>query len=258
MRLEPKASAAGVRLVTHDVLGSTNAEALRLARSGERGPLWVVARRQTAGRGRRGRAWISDPGNLYASLLLSAPGPAEHWPQLSFVAALAIHDAVVQVAAALAPQLAIKWPNDLLLAGEKFAGILIEAENGGGEGAVVVGIGINCASHPDDVDHPATDLAAAGAPCSPDALLGALSVKLLERLAQWNGGTGFAAIRADWLARAAGLGEEVRVRLSDREIAGRFDTVDRTGALVLRLPDGSATTVAAGDVFVLPSPLAAS
>jgi BirA family transcriptional regulator, biotin operon repressor / biotin---[acetyl-CoA-carboxylase] ligase len=258
MRLDPEASAAGVRLVAHDVLGSTNAEALKLARQGERGPLWVVARRQTAGRGRRGRAWISEPGNLYASLLLSAPGPAEHWPELSFVAALAIHDAVVEVAAALAPRLAIKWPNDLLLAGAKFAGILIEAEGGGGDGAVAVGIGVNCASHPAATDHPATDLAAAGAPRSPEALFGALAVKMLGRLAQWNGGTGFAAIRADWLARAAGLGEEVRVRLSDREIVGRFEALDHGGALVLRLPDGGVMTVAAGDVFVLPSPVAAS
>jgi len=258
MRLEPKASAAGVRLVAHDVLGSTNAEALKLARSGERGPLWVVARRQTAGRGRRGRTWISEPGNLYATLLLSAPGPAEHWPELSFVAALAIYDAVVEVAAALAPRLAIKWPNDLLLAGKKFAGILIEAENAGGEGAVAVGIGVNCASHPAATDHPATDLAAAGAPCSPETLFAALAVNMLGRLAQWNGGTGFAAIRADWLAHAAGLGEDVRVRLPERELVGRFEALDRRGALVLRLPDGGATTVAVGDVFVLSSPLAAS
>ncbi len=247
-----------MRLVAHDVLGSTNAEALKLARGGERGPLWVVARRQTAGRGRRGRAWISEPGNLYASLLLGAPGSAEHWPELSFVAALAIHDAIVEVAAGLAPRLAIKWPNDLLLAGAKFAGILIEAEGGAGEGAVAVGIGVNCVSHPPDTDHPATDLAAAGQPRSPETVLGALAVKMHERLAQWNGGAGFAAIRADWLARAAGLGEEVRVRLSDREIVGRFEALDRGGALVLRLPDGGATTVAAGDVFVLPSPVAAS
>jgi BirA family biotin operon repressor/biotin-[acetyl-CoA-carboxylase] ligase len=257
MRLGPKANAAGVRLIVHDVLGSTNAEALKLARQGERGPLWVVARRQTSGRGRRGRAWISEPGNLYASLLLTAPGPADHWPELSFVAALAIHDSVVEAAAVLAPRLAIKWPNDLLLAGAKFAGILIEAE-GGGEGAVAVGIGVNCASHPAATDHPATDLAAAGAPCLPEALFGALSAKMLGRLAQWNSGSGFAAVRADWLARAAGLGEDLRVRLCDREIVGRFEALDRGGALVLRLPDGGVTSIAAGDVFVLSSPLKAS
>src|SRR5438034_6520854 len=92
MKLEPRASAAGVRLIAHEVLGSTNSEALQLARHGERGPLWVTAERQSAGRGRRGRAWISPPGNLYASLLLTGPAAAEHWPQLSFVAALAVYE----------------------------------------------------------------------------------------------------------------------------------------------------------------------
>src|SRR4051794_41853151 len=94
MQLDPTASAAGARLITHDTIGSTNAEALRLARDGERGPLWIVAKTQTAGRGRRGRAWVSEPGNLYASLLLTDPAPPERGPELSFVAALALHDAI--------------------------------------------------------------------------------------------------------------------------------------------------------------------
>ena len=250
MKLEARASAAGVRLVAHEVLGSTNAEALRLARQGECGSLWVVADRQTAGRGRRGRTWISPPGNLYASLLLTEAAPVERWPELSFVAALAVHDAVVEVAPDLKPRLAIKWPNDLVLAGAKFAGILIEGENG----AVAVGIGINCADHPAGMDYPATDLAAAGAPVSPAALFGALSVKMIGRIAQWNGGEGFSTIRTDWLARAAGLGEEVRVRLADRDLTGRFEAIDPAGSLVLRLPTGKTTTIAAGDVFMLPAP----
>src|SRR5215510_9218654 len=245
MKLEPRATAAGVRLIAHEVLGSTNAEALSLARQGERGPLWVIADRQSAGR--RGRAWISPPGNLYASLLLTGPAAAEHWPQLSFVAALAIHGAVVEVAADLKPRLAIKWPNDLLLAGAKFAGILIEGE--GDVNAVAVGIGINCARHPADTDFPATDLAAAGAAVSPATLLSALSIKMLGRIAQWNAGEGFSTIRADWLARASGIGEDVRVRLAERELVGRFEALDEAGALVLRLADGSTTTIAAGDVF---------
>jgi BirA family biotin operon repressor/biotin-[acetyl-CoA-carboxylase] ligase len=249
MRLDPRASAAGVRLVAHAVLGSTNTEALSLANQGERGPVWVTAERQTAGRGRRGRRWISQPGNLYASLLLTEPAPAEHWPQLSFVAALAIHDAVVAIATDLAPRVAIKWPNDLLLDGAKFAGILIEGQASSDAGDVVaVGIGLNCASHPNDTDYPATDLADAS--LSPDELFGVLSVKMLTRLAQWNAGVGFSTIRADWLARAAGLGEDVRVRLPDREITGRFEALDEAGGLVLRLPDGAVTTVAAGDVFL--------
>src|SRR5262249_7502074 len=155
-------------------------------RQGERGPLWVTAERQSAGRGRRGRAWISPPGNLYASLLLTGPAAAERWPQLSFVAALAIHDAVVEGAADLKPRLAIQWPNELLPGVAKSAGIRTEGE--GDVTAVAVGIGINCARHPADTDFPAPDPAAAGAAVSPATLFSALSIKMLGRIAQWNGG----------------------------------------------------------------------
>jgi len=250
MQLDPRASAAGVRLVSHELLVSTNSEALALARSGERGPLWVTAGRQSAGRGRRGRAWTSDPGNLFASLLLSAPAPAEHWPELSLVAALAIHDAIAEVAPDVRPRLAIKWPNDLLLGGAKFAGILTEGE---GADTVVVGIGVNCASHPSDTDYPATDLAAAGAAASVEAVFSELSAKMLGRLAQWNRGEHFATIRTDWLSRAAGLGGTIVVRVSDRELAGRFETIDEVGRLVLVEADGSSHALAAGDVVRLGS-----
>ena len=247
--LDPRASAAGVRLLAFDEIDSTNAEALRLLRQGEPGPLWVTAERQNAGRGRRGRKWISVAGNLHASLLLTDPGPAEHWPQLALVAALAAHDAVVEVAPEVKPMLELKWPNDLLLSGAKFAGILIEGEGSHEEGAVAIGIGVNCTAHPAGAAYPATDLAAAGAGVSAAALFAALSVKMPGRLAQWNRGNGFATIRADWLARAAGLGGNIRVGLADRELAGRFEGLDDAGCLVLIAPDGAKAVVAAGDVI---------
>ncbi len=250
MVLDPTATAMGVRLVAHEVLGSTNAEALNLARQGERGPLWIVARRQTAGRGRRGRAWISEDGNLFASLLLTMSALPECWPQLSLVAALAVHDAVVEIAASLKPRISIKWPNDLLLDRAKFAGILVEGE-GGGDGAAAIGIGVNCASHPADTDYPATDLAAAGILASPAMLMRSLSLKMIGRLAQWNSGEGFSTVRADWMARAAGIGEEVRLRIADRELSGLFETLDAAGGLVLRSPDGRSETITAADVFML-------
>jgi len=249
IELDPRAVAAGVRLLAYDEIDSTNAEALRLKRQGRHGPLWITAERQSAGRGRRGRKWISVAGNLHASLLLTDPGPAEHWPQLSFVAALAVHDAVVEVAPEIRPMLELKWPNDLLLSGAKFAGILIEGEGIEEDGAVAIGIGINCTAHPADAAYPATDLAAGGASVSAAALFAALSVKMPGRLAQWNRGNGFATVRTDWLSRAAGLGETIRVALADRELAGRFEGLDDAGCLVLTAPDGAKTVVAAGDLI---------
>ena len=149
---------AGVRHMNYETLGSTNAEALALARAGERGPLWISARTQSAGRGRRGSHWVSPAGNLHATLLLSDPSPAALAPQLSFVAALAVHDAIAACAPQLGPDLKVKWPNDLLVEKAKVAGILIEGESEP-TFAVAIGIGVNCVAHPDNADYPAADLA---------------------------------------------------------------------------------------------------
>ena len=247
MRLDPAVSAAGVKLVERDTVGSTNTEALALARAGERGPLWIVARGQSAGRGRRGRVWVSEPGNLYASLLLTDPSPPERAAELSFVAALAVHDAIVAVVPTGAARLALKWPNDVLIDGQKFSGILIEGEGG----SVVIGIGINCAHHPQDASYPATDLAAAGFPVTIENVFAELSNAMMRRLVQWDRGRAFDAIRTDWLAHAAGLGGPMRVALAEGECVGQFETVDERGRLILRQPDGALETITAGDVFAL-------
>jgi BirA family biotin operon repressor/biotin-[acetyl-CoA-carboxylase] ligase len=244
--LEPSATPPIPHL---DTVDSTNAEALRRARAGERGPLWIVATQQTAGRGRRGRSWVSPPGNLHATLLLTDPAPAAAAPQLGFVAGLALHDAAVAASPALAPRLALKWPNDLLCGTRKIAGILIEGE--GSPVTVAVGIGVNCRHHPDATEFPATDFVVEGTDVAPETLIDLLAAAMQVRLAQWNRGTGFAAIRAAWLARARGLGEPIRVRLAERETTGAFDTIDEAGRLVLRAVDGSLEAIAAGEVFPL-------
>jgi BirA family biotin operon repressor/biotin-[acetyl-CoA-carboxylase] ligase len=254
MRLDSTAAAAGFRLVAHDVVGSTNSEALAAARAGDRGPLWVAAAEQTAGRGRRGREWVSAPGNLYASLLLFDPAPPETAPQLAFVAGLAVYDAIVERARDLAGSLALKWPNDVLHAHKKLAGILIESEIAEGKLAVAVGIGVNCSRHPAQASFPATDIGEAGGKVSPESLLFALSHCMMKRLDQWNRGTGFRTIRADWLNCATGLGGEIAVRLPGREITGTFEGLDDAGHLLLRGVDRKLQTITAGDIFPVATP----
>jgi BirA family biotin operon repressor/biotin-[acetyl-CoA-carboxylase] ligase len=230
-----------------DFVDSTNAEALRLAKAGERGPLWIVAKEQSRGRGRRGRAWVSPAGNLHATLMLTDPAPPAAAPQLGFVAGLALHDAAVAAAPALTLRLALKWPNDLLCARRKIAGILIEGE--GDPVVAAIGIGVNCRHHPDTTELPATDFAAEGADVDAAALFGHLAAAMQAHLTLWNRGAGFAAVRTQWLSRALGLGQVIRVRLAERETTGRFETIDDAGRLVLRTARGEVETVAAGDVF---------
>jgi BirA family biotin operon repressor/biotin-[acetyl-CoA-carboxylase] ligase len=179
--------------------------------------------------------------------MLTDPATPAVAPQLSFVAGLALYDAAVKAAPALAPRLALKWPNDLLCGGRKIAGILIEGE--GVPVAVAVGIGANCRHHPAAVEFPATDFAAEGAEVSAAALFDQLAAAMAVRLREWDRGAGFAGIRTAWLARAAGVGEPVRVRLSGAETEGRFETIDDKGRLLLRGAAGQLEAIAAGDVF---------
>ncbi len=253
MQLDPLAAAAGVHLLDYETLPSTNGEALALARRGEIGPLWIVAMRQTAGRGRRTNQWISEPGNLYATLLLSDAAPADRAPELSFVAALAVHDAILDRAAGLRGRLTLKWPNDVLCDGAKLGGILIESESLEARLVAAAGIGVNCRHHPPQTSYPATDLATAGADVSPEELFRALSAAMTRRLEQWQLGANFAAIRRDWLDRAFGVGGEMKVRLPGRELSGRCETLDERGRLLLRLADGTLQAIAAGDVFPVPA-----
>lgn len=274
MQLDPVAIEQGVGLVALGMIGSTNEEAGSRVRAGERGPLWITAAAQTAGRGRLGRSWNSPPGNLYASLLISDPSSFEHAPELGFVAAVAVRDAIADAAPALAPDLGFKWPNDLLLKGEKCAGILIEGEVAPGNGfTAVIGIGVNCAHHPPMVSDgpppdaanvaparraafgepavlfPATDLRAHGADVTAEQLFTRLSATMCRRLAQWDRGRGFSAILGAWLSAARGLGEQIRVRNGDGEKTGRFVGLDQSGRLVLETPDGGMEKISAGDVF---------
>ena len=223
-----------------DELDSTNEEARRLAAGGENGPLWITASRQSAGRGRRGRQWQSEEGNLFATLLIRPSRPKQEWAQLSFVAAIATAD----MAAHYSPGIAVKWPNDVLLEGRKLAGILLETM---GE-ALAIGIGVNLESHPPDTEFPAISLAAAiPTPPSPQQAFGLLAPGFAGWYDSWEK-SGFGPIRDAWLARAAGLGSRIRARLPGTEHVGVFEGIDEQGALLLK-ENTQTRILAAGEVF---------
>ena len=238
---------------------------------------WVIADRQTAGRGRRGRVWNDGAGNFMGSVLVKATGQVQ---QLSFVAALALHDALTTITSPpggevdsraarrergapipapgppaasldLSPagrgEFALKWPNDLLLDGRKCAGILLERQGA----ALVIGFGVNLAHHPDTTERPAISLAAAGLPVPTPAVL---LHELAAAFSQWRGiwaARGFAAVREAWLARAAGIGGRIVARLGSEAPEGVFSGIAEDGALLMRLDDGAVRVIHAGEVFAI-------
>jgi BirA family transcriptional regulator, biotin operon repressor / biotin---[acetyl-CoA-carboxylase] ligase len=229
-----------------DEVDSTNAEALRLAPELS-GPCWILARRQTAGRGRLGRRWQDPAGNFAASLALPLDEPPARQALRSFVAALALHDALEAVTG-LEGGFRLKWPNDVLLNGGKLSGILLEA---GAEHTLIVGIGVNLRSAPPpdtDAHFPPVALRVeTGLDISPEALLDHLA----PAFARWEDclrRDGFAPLRAAFLARAARLGERIRARTPAVTHEGRFETIDADGALVLVTPEGR-LSVPAADIF---------
>ena len=225
--------------------GSTNDDLAELARAGAPEGLWLRAERQTGGRGRQGREWHSPPGNLYASTLVRLRPGDPPAPTLALVAAVALHE----VASAFAGEagIEIKWPNDLLVAGAKLSGILLERLGD----AVVIGFGVNLAEHPDETARPATSLGALGGAPDPAFFLEALAESFARWLGRWRD-EGLAPIRLRWLAAAHPRGTALSTHTaSGAWVEGLFDGLDESGALRLRLADGSSQVIHAGDVFLI-------
>lgn len=238
------------RVLAFDSIESTNEEAKRLAQAGSVDGTVVWARKQTAGKGRRGRKWQSPEGNLFVSLLLRPECHAQRALQLSFVASLAMAEAV----SSMLPKgtfVHCKWPNDVLVEGRKVSGILLESQAValGGMDWLVVGAGVNIASFPDDVEYPATSLMAEGAgELSAEDMLESFCRRFLAGMVTWKN-MGFEPVRRAWLRRAAGVGKKITVRLERETLSGIFKTLDKDGALIL-LQEGTEKRITAGDVFV--------
>lgn len=246
--LAKAARSAGFELITYDTIESTNDAAIDWARAGGRDRVWFVARRQTQGRGRHGRPWIAPPGSLTASLLLIDGVPIALTSQLGFVAGVALAHALHGHPAA-DQRLRLKWPNDIVFDEAKLGGILIEGkELAGDRFASIIGIGVNCASYPQGLPSAATALSEIGAAeTSAEGVFLQLSGEFARWLHVFAGGAGFEPIRSEWLKYAAGIGAPIKVTTSKCQIAGRFETIDSRGRLILNNENGT-VAIEAGDV----------
>jgi len=238
-------------------LGSTNAVAKEAAGkeraakgSGDR--LWVASLAQSAGRARRGRAWVSEKGNLAASLVTVLPKTVADPALLGFVAGLALVRAlgVLDTLGGAASGLSLKWPNDVVANGAKLAGILLEAERlRSGEITIVTGIGVNVTSAPQDLPYKATCLAQLGIIGDARTLFSALSGTWVEVFDLWNYGRGREQILDEWRANATGLGQPVVVKRASDQVHGIFEHINSRGRLVVRQKSGHRTIISAGEVF---------
>lgn len=241
---------AAWRVAWHASVGSTSDVARAAALSGEPAGLWVMAERQTAGRGRLGRHWESPAGNFHGSLLLDDEAAAGGQGALSLVVGLALASAIQALdPGRIEPRL--KWPNDVMLGPAKLAGILVErfaAASADRPGFVIVGIGVNLVTAPEGIGVPATSLAQAGLPgTAPADLLAALQPALAHHLTLWRDG-GFVALRPAWLTLAHGLGTTLRVGVGQHRREGRFVGLGPDGALLLEAPSGEVQRIVMGEV----------
>jgi BirA family biotin operon repressor/biotin-[acetyl-CoA-carboxylase] ligase len=236
---------SGYRLAAFETIGSTNDEAKRLAAEGAPEGTVVWARRQTQGRGRQDRTWMSPPGNLYCSMILRPAKPASQIAQLGFAAALAAIEAIEP--AAPSTRAMLKWPNDVLMDERKVAGILLESGDNGGW--LVVGCGINIAHFPENVPFPAISIVTAtGFQLAVEDVLSGFCGQFDLWYRHWKA-EGFAPVREAWLARAHPKGTKLNVRLPTATLTGAFEDLDADGTLVLAGEHGALHRIAAGDVY---------
>lgn len=227
--------------------GSTNTDLTARLRDGEAlaEGYWLVADRQTSGRGRQGRTWFDGFGNFMGSTIVR---PHERDPapsSLALVAGLAVYEAVLPLISA-PTDLSLKWPNDLMLGGAKLAGILLERE----KDAIVVGIGVNLANAPDLPDRKTVALSAYGPAPDRDTFAQALAAIFDREVERWRS-YGLEPLVRRWESVAHPDGTRLNVHPPGEEpIEGAFAGLTRDGALRLRLAGGEERVIHAGDVML--------
>jgi len=234
-----------------DETESTNSEALKLAKFTDK-PTFVVAKKQTNGRGRVDRSWLDPSGNFSGSILIKIDEDLQRLALRSFVAALAVFDAIDQKISKK-HELVIKWPNDLLLNGKKICGILLETRNFGTVSALVIGIGVNLLSSPNldknqnIIIKPGSILGETGVKLDPIYFSELIADQYALRENQFRT-MGFSKIRETWMDRATKLGKRITARTPNSEYHGIFDSIDEKGQLIL-ITNGEKKKIAAAEIF---------
>ncbi|MBI1800171.1 MAG: biotin--[acetyl-CoA-carboxylase] ligase [Chloroflexi bacterium] len=228
------------RVVEMETTPSTQLEARRMIELGDADGVLVIAHRQTAGRGRLGREWVSpDGGNLYLSFILRPRLPVSEWHQFTMMAALALAEAMEATAAVVVQ---LKWPNDLMIDRAKVAGILAEVA----DAYVIVGVGVNVnADLPAELAEAVSLKQAAHRPVNTRELLRRF---VIQFDGYYDSSLRGATFEQAWAARLYTLGKAVRARVGEREIVGIAETVDATGALWIRTAEGTRISCPAGEV----------
>jgi BirA family biotin operon repressor/biotin-[acetyl-CoA-carboxylase] ligase len=238
-------------LLIFDELDSTNSESHRLIKSGVYGDFVIWAHQQTAGRGQRNRNWVSNPGNLYFSLLLDRNIHITRQPQLSFVSAVALYEAIASLAkkASVHFDMKLKWPNDILINNSKVAGILLESMRFNSRNYLTIGIGVNITSSPNLPDRTTTNLLSEGLVLNdPGELLNAFMVNFDKHFDHWNN-QGFLKIRKLWLSKAQNLNQAITVDNGVDRISGIFKDIDLNGNMRLQISSGQICSFGVGDVY---------
>jgi BirA family biotin operon repressor/biotin-[acetyl-CoA-carboxylase] ligase len=234
-----------------DEIDSTILEARRRAERGEASPVWLVAKRQTAGRGRRGRVWSSHEGNLMATLLFVTDQPPQQIALLGFATGVALAETMDEIIGAGAAQL--KWPNDVFIGGAKVSGIMLDSGTiASSQSWVALAFGVNLADAPENIDQKTVSLRDLLPPDAPAPTPLAFLAALRPKLEAWSArivSEGFEPLRRAWLQRAYGLGQEARVVQGDQTLEGRIAGLSTRGELELDTDTGR-RLIAAGDVFL--------
>lgn len=237
-------------LLIFDEIDSTNSEAIRLARSGLSGNFIIWAKSQSAGRGRYGKTWVSDPGNFFISLLLDDEITISRQPQISFISALALYEAINIIAKQKGGfvDLLFKWPNDLLIKGEKAAGILLESVTISGKNYLIIGIGVNIDTKP-NINIPVTTLAENGLEIDNQGhLLNYFMGYFDKYLAEWKK-KGFVKFRKNWLKKAYRLNDVITIDDGNNRVSGIFNDIDFAGSIRIKLACGQIFTLSAGEIL---------